>query len=95
MTLCDDCVIAQADRLHAIFWSHRPCCIARALASIPRRQRKFAAVAIRDARPDEWAAIRARLVALLGDDGRTSMGGSHAVAPSRSRAVVESVAGIE
>jgi hypothetical protein len=68
MTLCDDCRAAEADSLHAIFWSDRTCCIARALASIPRRQRKFAALAVRDARPEQWPEIRARLAGLLGTD---------------------------
>ena len=68
--ICDDCRAAESDRLHAIFWADRLCCIARALASVPKRQRKFAAMAVRDARPEQWGEIRARLVGLL-DAGRT------------------------
>jgi hypothetical protein len=63
MTLCDDCRLAEMDRLHAIYWTDRACCIARRLAAVPRRFRKAACEAARG--HAEWAAIRARLVALL------------------------------
>jgi hypothetical protein len=63
MTLCDDCRLAEMDRLHAIYWTDRACCIARRLAAVPRRFRKAACEAARE--HAEWAAIRARLVALL------------------------------
>jgi hypothetical protein len=95
MTLCDDCRLAESDPLHFVAWRDRPCCIARRLANGIKRTRNARCVAVKDSRPEQWAAIRARLVALLGDDGRTSMGGSHAAAPSLSSPAVAGLAGIE
>jgi hypothetical protein len=95
MTLCDDCRIAESDRLHFVAWRDRPCCVARRLANGIKRTRNARCVAVKGARPEQWPAIRARLVALLGDDGRTSMGGSHAAAPSLSSLAVAGWAGIE
>jgi hypothetical protein len=64
LTLCDDCRLAETDRLHAIYWTDRARCIARRLAAVPKRFRQAACEAARW--HGEWAAIRARLVALLG-----------------------------
>jgi hypothetical protein len=65
MTLCDDCRLAESDPLHFVAWRDRPCCIARRLANGIKRTRNARCVAVKDSRPEQWAAIRARLVALL------------------------------
>jgi hypothetical protein len=67
--VCDDCRAAEADPLHAISWSDRTCCIARRLANGIKRTRNARCVAVRDANPEQWPAIRARLVGLL-DQGK-------------------------
>jgi hypothetical protein len=66
--ICDDCRIAETDRLHAIYWPGRPCCDARNLLAIPARFRRSAAEAIRGADPVHWEAVRARLEVLMTRD---------------------------